>query len=244
MTPHDKLIAHSEYTNAIRASLPKEAFQPEPRKLFFLAAHVLIVFLSYMAMRSVSSWLWYPLFSIVIGHSLACIGFFAHDLSHHSIIQNRSLRYACEMFCWGIIFICPTIWHRIHNHTHHHGPNTHGDPDRPFLRKELEKSPFTRLYIQFFAPHQNSSGWRIFVGLAFVSYTIRNTLAVFYKKDKKPSIVPAKPKYTIAQKLRILSELVVIMLMQAAIFLASGGQRSCNRPTPARRIRKKSPSRR
>jgi len=55
-TSPDKLISHSEYTNAIRAFLPKEAFQPEPKKIFILAAHVVVVLSAYVAIQAVSSW--------------------------------------------------------------------------------------------------------------------------------------------------------------------------------------------
>ncbi|MBV9463579.1 MAG: fatty acid desaturase [Verrucomicrobiae bacterium] len=181
-----------------------------------------------LAIRWSPAWWLDPLFSLVIGHSLACIAFLSHDLSHNTIIRNRSLRYAAETIFMGLLLFPPTLWRRLHNQTHHLNANTVEDPDRHFL--ESEASLGTRWYTRFFHLHRRSSTlwnilkWNPLTAGQFIAYTVRNLIAAFVSDSPSAPTIPYKPEYTRAQKWQMSFELVVIVLLQVAIFMAVGAR--------------------
>src|SRR5688572_6712403 len=109
----------AEYVRRLKPFLPNEAFAPCPSKLLGQSVHFLLLAGGYIAIRSSQDWVVWILCSLVIGHSLACIGFFAHELSHNAIFRRPLIRYALEMACWGLNLVAPTVWRRVHNQTHH-----------------------------------------------------------------------------------------------------------------------------
>lgn len=221
MLPSDELISPAEYIRFLKPRLPERAFAPAPRKLAILAVHLPAILASYAGIRFSSHWLLWLACSLIIGHSLACIAFLAHELSHNTIIRNRRIRYVLELLMWGLNFISPTVWHRVHNHTHHQHANTAADPDRQFLASE-DSTP-ARWYSRLFYPNRQSPRWNFIVGFHFVPYIFRNTLAAFYPNASKPSLVPAKPPYTTRERLAVAFELAVIALLQVGVFYAVGG---------------------
>ncbi len=221
MLPTCNLISASEYNRLLKPLLPERAFATSPRKLAFLALHLLVIFAGYVGIRFSGHWLLWLGCSVVIGHSLACIAFLAHELSHNAILPNHRLRYILELLFWGLNFIPPTVWRRVHNHTHHLHANTTNDPDRQFLTSEA--STTTRWYSRLFYPNHQSPRWNLVVGFHFVPYIVRNILAAFYPNDAKPPLVPSKPRYTPSQRLAVAFELVAIALLQAAAFYLVGG---------------------
>ncbi len=221
MNSRHEHLTPSEYIHAIRVELPAHVFRPDPKKLGLLLLHLAVMLGGYLGLRFCTS-IWYPLWTLLVGHSVACIGLLSHELSHHAIIRFRPLRYACEVFFWGLNFIPATVWQRIHNQTHHAATNTVDDPDRPFLQSEWEESRFLRWYNRIFNPHHKSKG-SLLVGLAFVPYNIRNIIAAYCKPGDKPSVVPFAPSYSIQQRFRIAFELTVIVSLQIGIFFLVGG---------------------
>lgn len=221
MLATDDLISPGEYIRHLKPFLPERAFAPSPRKLVLLIVHLLVILAGYFAIRFSSHWVLWLACSFVIGHSLACIAFLAHELSHNTIIADRRLRYALELLMWGLNFIAPTVWRRVHNHTHHLHANTPDDPDRQFLTSEA--SAPIRWYSRLFYPNRLSPRWNLIVGFHFVPYILRNTFAAFYPDAAKPPFVPAKPPYTTNQRLAVAFELVVIALLQAGVFYVVGG---------------------
>ena len=127
-------LSHDEYIRQIRADLPAAAFSLAPKKLVRMFVYLALIVSAYLAFHLTSSVLVYALLSIFIGHTLACIGFLAHELAHGAIIRARLPRYAFEYFFWALVLIPATVWKRVHNHTHHAHANTPRDPDRRFLR--------------------------------------------------------------------------------------------------------------
>lgn len=220
MLATDDLISPAEYIRLFKPLLPERAFAPSPRKLAFLVLHLLVILAGYVGIRFAGHWVLWLVCSFVIGHSLACIGFLAHELSHNTIIPTRRLRYTLELLMWGLIIISPTVWRRVHNHTHHLHANTPDDPDRQFLTSEA--SAPTRWYSRLFYPNRHSPRWNLIVGFHFVPYILRNTFAAFYPGAAKPPFVPAKPPYTTNQRLAVVFELVFIALLQVGIFYFVG----------------------
>jgi fatty acid desaturase len=175
---------------------------------------------AYLAFRLTSSVLVYALLSIFIGHTLACIGFLAHELAHGAIIRARLPRYLFEYFFWALVLIPATVWKRVHNHTHHAHANTPRDPDRAFLRSE--KSPLTRWYTRMFYPNNRGLRWNPLVAFHLIPYIVRNVVTSFYSPPAKPSFVPARPSYSARQRLAVVSEIFGMIILQGCIFVAVG----------------------
>ena len=211
----------AEYVRRLKPLLPDEAFLPCPSKLLRQMIHFLFLLGSYVGIRFSGNWLIWFLCSLMIGHSLACLGFFAHELSHNAILRNRRIRYIFEIVCWGLILISPTVWRRVHNHTHHIYANTVADPDRRFLTSE--DCRITWWYSRIFHPNNESSRWNFIVYFDFVPYIFRNTVAAFYPNQTKPTLVTAKPTYTQRERITVALELLAIIALQWAIFHFVGG---------------------
>ena len=210
-----------EYHRLLKPLLPERAFAPSPGKLIPLATHLLIVVSGYAGIRFSEHWPIWCLCSLVIGHSLACIALFAHELSHNTVIRNRGIRYFLELIAWGLNFLPPTVWRRIHNQTHHVHSNTVNDPDRRFLASEA--SLVTGFYTRTFFPNKRAPRWNPLVWLYFMPYILRNTVAAFYPSRVKPTIVPSKPRYTASQRIVIAFEIATIAFLQVAIYHSVGG---------------------
>ena len=211
-----EIIPIAEYVRRLKPLLPDEAFASCPSKLLVPIIHLLLLAGGYIAIRFSDHWLVWLLCSLVIGHSLACMGFFAHEVSHNAIFRRPRIRYAFEVVCWGLNLVSPTIWRRVHNQTHHLYSNTFGDPDRLFLMSEACQT--TLWYSRIFYPNQDSSKWNFGVRFHFIAYILRNTIAAFYPNRTKPILVPAKPDYTRADRLAVSLELIAIVVFQVAIF--------------------------
>lgn len=205
---------------ALAALLPEEAFTTAPHKLWVALSHLLVVAVGYWGMRHITGLPSRAIISLVIGHSMACIAFFTHELSHGIIVRRRALRYCLEVGSWALNLIPATVWRRVHNQTHHAHANTLKDPDRRFTL--AEKTLITRLYSRILYPHRHTIRWNPLVAFHFVPYIVRNTAAVFYRAASRPHLVPFKPVYSARQRAFILFELGVIVAIQLGIFLAVG----------------------
>ena len=206
------------YARELRGDVPAAAFAPTPWKLCRAAAHVAVLLAGYSCLRLASNPAWLPLVCLVIGQSLACLAFLAHELSHGVLVRSRGLRYGLELLVWGIVFIPATVWRRVHNQTHHVHASTPKDPDRPFLRSE--SSTVTRWYTRLFHPSREGNHWNPLVFLHLVPYVARNLLAAFTRS--KPAVVPCRPSYSARQRACIVLELGVIAGLQVLVFRAVG----------------------
>ena len=216
MPTSKEFIPLAEYVRRLKPLLPEEAFDACPSKLLVPFIHFLLLTGAYFVIRLNDHWSVWLLCSFLIGHCLACIGFFAHELSHNAICKRPRIRYALEIVCWGLNLVSPTIWRRVHNQTHHLYTNNFGDPDRQFLTSEASQ---VRLwYSRIFYPNRKSSKWNFGVRFHFVAYIVRNTIAAYYPNRTKPTLVPAKPDYTRADRIIVSLELITILVLQFAIF--------------------------
>lgn len=159
--------------------------------------------------------------SLLIGHSMACLLFLAHDVSHNAVVRNHLLKRTLELAMWGLNVIPPTLWRRVHNQTHHVETNTLGDPDRIF--REGEKTESTWAYSRLFFPNKKTPLRHPFVLFHFVTYIIRHVVTALLPGESKPSIVTFKPKYSPANKAAIATELVFIVLLQLGIWFLMRG---------------------
>jgi len=187
-----------------------------------MLAHLLILIVGYFSLLKTSSIPISAMISVIIAHSMACIAFLAHELSHNTIIRFRPFRYCLEVFFWALNLIPATVWRRVHNQTHHVHTNTPQDPDRRFLNSE--ESVLTRWYSRLFYPHRHIIRWNPLVAFHFVPYILRNTIAAFYPNSTKPTLVPFKPLYSPRQRIKVMTELIVIVGIQVGVFHAVGSR--------------------
>ena len=215
---------HAQYAKNLKNKLPAEAFKESPRKLLQCLLHLTLILAAYTVIRDSSVFAAYLIASVVIGHSLCCIAFLAHELSHGAIIKRSKYRSSLELLLWGLNIIPATMWKRIHNHTHHKYGNTPKDTDRFFTKAELEapEGKIRRLYVQFFFPHRYTSYLNPLIWFHFITYIARHLLAVFYTRETRPTIVTYKPEYNTRHRIRIVFEVVFIVFIQYLIFLYTG----------------------
>ncbi|MBL9122417.1 MAG: fatty acid desaturase [Planctomycetaceae bacterium] len=219
-----ELLSRAQYAAVVKPLLPSEAFVPSKRPLWQIGLHLGVIALCIAGIAAVPYLAVRFLLSAVIGHSLMCLVFLAHELSHGGILRGSRLRYPLEVILWGMNVVPATMWRRIHNETHHVHANTLGDTDRYFRECELHEPGGTarRWYARWFMPHRLTSKWNLGVGFHFVTYIVRHLATVYLPGEHKLSIVTAKPHYRPGDKARILFELACIAAMQLVIYLAVG----------------------
>jgi fatty acid desaturase len=201
----------------VRAALPPEAFQPNRRRLWQLALHTTVIVAGYWWIRRSPAMA--PVAAIAIGHSLSCFGFIAHEMSHNAVVRSRAIKYPLLLWAFGLNFISPTMWNRLHNDAHHGNAGTPGDPDRPFLEHEV--SAATAWYARLFYP--SAASWKTILVLChFISYLVRNMAGVFYPAGRKPSIITSKPAYQSRERVWIAIEIVFMSGLQYGVWLATG----------------------
>ena len=224
MNVKTELLSHSQYVKELRALLPSEAFAPAPNKLSLMFAHAGIILCSYLTFaHSRQGLVWFAL-SLIIGHSLGCLAFLTHELSHGAILRSHRPRYWLEVFFWSLNIIPATVWRRVHNQTHHVSANTQGDPDRRF--RQSEESFSIRWYTRLFQPHRGTIRWNPLVAFQFIPYILGNTLAAFLPASVQLRLLHAKPLYTAKQRCHVALELAVIITVQVGIYHLVGNRLS------------------
>lgn len=213
------LLTAADYARVIRPLLPREAFAPATGHLGRIGLHLGIIIVCYLGLRSTSVWTG-PIWCICIGHSLACLAFLAHDVSHNAVIRNSSWRILLELLLWGLNGIPPTLWRRLHNQTHHAAINTINDPDRLFVEKE--RSPSTTLYARLFLPSRRTLKYSPLVFFHFITYIIRHSISALMPGTAKLSIVTSKPKYSLRQYVLLIVEIGFIGFLQMGIWFIVG----------------------
>lgn len=208
--------SHSDYANVIRPHLPPEAFTPNTGNLARIALHLAVALTGYLILRAIDNWWGMLPTSLLIGHSMACLLFLAHDASHGSVVKNRHARRSLEIILWGLNVIPPTLWRRLHNQTHHLETNTVRDTDRAYRKSENTMAVWA--YNRLCFPNRRTPLQHPFVLFHFVTYIVRHVITSLLPGDVKPSIVTFKPRYSNAQRLAIVGELVLIGLAQGGIW--------------------------
>src|SRR4051812_40721575 len=75
-----KSLDAAHYRRVLRPLLPDEFFAPRPSHLWRLVVQLAIIAACYVTLRFWAPWWSWPMISLIIGHSLACLAFVAHDL--------------------------------------------------------------------------------------------------------------------------------------------------------------------
>jgi fatty acid desaturase len=128
--PESELLHQSTYVHTLRPEIPSSAFEPATSRLLFIPCHVAVIAMTIIAVaRGWIPWPVFPIASLVIGASFACLTFVAHEAAHGGIVRGRRARYAV---CWiGFLpfGLSPRLWMAWHDRVHHANANAAADPD-------------------------------------------------------------------------------------------------------------------
>ncbi len=140
------------YAKAIRPTLPAHVFEPATSRVLWLPFHVGLI--STLAWLMVSGrapmWAW-PLFSLVIGCSLAGMVFLGHETMHGAVVKGRTAIKVLGFITLAPFTLSPTLWTAWHNRVHHNHCGKAGvDPDMYPTMIEYETRRGSRIMADHF----------------------------------------------------------------------------------------------
>jgi fatty acid desaturase len=192
--------------------LPADAFRAEPRRLLVLLAHWAIIALGVFTIaHAARGWIW-PLVALLSGQSFASLGFLAHDLSHGTIVRQPRLRYALELLAWSPLLVPVTVWRLTHHRGHHLGANTLIDQDRKLAEHEM--GHVEHLYFGTFYPHAGRLKFNPLLGLHFVAFITRLTLAQLFWNGRRMPSLPRALVSSMSDRVRIGLEIIFMLALQ------------------------------
>lgn len=139
------LSAIPNYRQTLRRALPDRLFQPSARGLWWVPFHLAVIVGGYAFLcRRFEPWL-APFVALAIGHSFACFGFLAHDVSHGGAFRHRRARDLFTLAAFSPFWIGPLLWRKWHNAEHHNNTQVEGvDPDHLFTIEHYKRNPVLR----------------------------------------------------------------------------------------------------
>lgn len=207
------------YTRSLKHCLSKNATKAATYKVLIMLSYLLIAICLLTGIGSTEKYVSVCLISIPVGILYASIFTYCHELSHGTILKNRTLMYLAEIVFWSVNYMPATMWRKIHNSNHHINVNNYKDPDRRTFKSERNKYSF--VYNLFCYPNRLLR-YSLTVGFAMIFYTWKHIISVFYRTGKKPSIVTYKPHYSSHEKKLVLLELVFILAYQIIVYFITG----------------------
>ena len=124
------LYPQSQYVRELRAELPHDAFEPATSRLLLIPIYAGIATLAILAIgHGWLPWFLFPLTSLVIGASAACLTFIAHEALHGGITRNKRLKHAIGFLGFLPFVVSPRLWVGWHDRVHHANANLADDPD-------------------------------------------------------------------------------------------------------------------
>ncbi len=142
-TPRKKRVRSiPNYRQQLRKELPDEYFKPDHAMLLWLPLHLTIIGTGWWILAAHFSFWTAPFIALVIGHSIACMGFWAHDVSHGGMIKSLFWRDLMSGIGFSPLAISPRLWRRWHNAEHHGHTQIEGeDPDHLFTMDYYQHNP-------------------------------------------------------------------------------------------------------
>ncbi len=129
------------YRQILKQHLPEKYLRPDNLNLLWFIPHMGVIGTGLWLLSAHFSWWFAPLIALVIGHSVGCLGFIAHEICHGGPIKNRKLRHFLAGVGFSPFGIGPYVWSRWHNSTHHsHTQSIEFDPDRLFTMEEYKNN--------------------------------------------------------------------------------------------------------
>lgn len=130
------------YRQQLKKALPEEYLKPHYGNLFWFIPHAAFFAVGFWLLKTHFSWWLAPIISLVLGHSMACLGFIAHDICHGGSIKNKTLRHFMAGVAFSPFWIGPYLWSRWHNSDHHNNTQIEGvDPDHLFTIEDYKHNP-------------------------------------------------------------------------------------------------------
>lgn len=199
------------YRKLVREALPAEIFRGDNRNLLWIPLHIVIIALGWWLLSAnFSPWI-APLVAVAIGHSFACMGFIAHDISHGGGVRNPRLRDVLSGVCFSPFWISPYLWRRWHNSEHHAHTQVEGvDPDHLFTIEFYQTSPILRFLYRIPPLLRNLIVFGSF-SFRMNQQTLRMACAYLTSRDQ-----------TMRQKLVIVSQTLAGLLGFAGVTLLLG----------------------
>ena len=150
--PASGLLHQSTYVHTLRSQIPSAAFEPATSRLLFIPCHVAVIAMAIVAVaRGWLPWPTFPIASLAIGASFACLTFVAHEAAHGGIVRGRRARYVA---CWiGFLpfALSPRLWMAWHDRVHHANANAAADPDMYPTLAEYRASRRIRFVVDAFS---------------------------------------------------------------------------------------------
>lgn len=167
------LYPQATYVRALRTTLPSEAFAPARSRLALIPMYVGIATAAIVGIAG--GWLpilLWPVASIVIGISFACLTFIAHEAIHGGITRNKRLKHAIGWLGFLPFMVSPRLWSAWHDRVHHSSANLDHDPDvYPTLDTYRTSAP-SRVATNMFA--MGCRRWRGMLSL-LLGFTVQST---------------------------------------------------------------------
>lgn len=116
--PEIKTIGY--YRSILNKDLSPEVFKPNPYRLigyFAYAATSIICFFAILKFNL--PWYLKTLLGLLIGYCNGAIAFLVHEVSHGSVVKNKTLQDILFFFGALTFMISPTFWRFWHNKMHH-----------------------------------------------------------------------------------------------------------------------------
>jgi fatty acid desaturase len=186
MNDFTRAEAFPRYRQILKRELPEHYLRPDNSHLVWMAVHVLIVGASLALMSAYFRWWLAPFLGLVIGHSVSCLGFIAHEICHGGTVKNKKLRHLLTGIAFSPFGIGPYLWSRWHNASHHgHTQHAELDPDRLFLIHEYQQNGVLK-WLHRMAPWARNTVIFSFFSLMMTQHNI--TMAIAYLRDKDSSV--------------------------------------------------------
>jgi fatty acid desaturase len=171
------------YRQQVRKALPDYMFKPDYGNLWWFLVHFAIIGGCFYVLAAHFSFWVAPICSILIGHSMASMGFLAHDIAHGGTIRSIWLRDLLAGIGFSPLAISPYLWRRWHNSDHHNNTQVKGvDPDHLFTMEDYKHNAILRALYRLSPLARNL--------VIFSSFTYRMTqqqlrMVLAYVLDKK-----------------------------------------------------------
>jgi fatty acid desaturase len=166
------------YRQALSQSLSPELFKPRPIRLLWYVGFAFGSIATFLAIVNVPmSWPLKLLLGVFIGFCNGGLGFIDHEISHGSVVKNKTMQHILCFFGSIPYFVSPTFWRYWHNQLHH-GKTQQliRDPDAFPNLKIYKASKFMR----FMFPFTPGSGHKRSFAYFFFWFSFHNFVAQTY----------------------------------------------------------------
>lgn len=206
------------YRQLIRRALPDRVFQPDFSCLWWFPVHLGIFAAGiYVLVAHFNPWI-APIVALVMGHSMACMGFLAHDIAHGGTVKRLFWRDTLAMIGFSSLFISPLLWRKWHNSDHHNNTQIKGvDPDHLFTIEDYKHNPILKFLYKIHPIARNV--------IIFGSFTFRMTqqqlrMLITYLMDRETR--PSEKVNMVLQELVMVGAWVAVTLPFGMHVLAWG----------------------